>query len=140
MHTAYAEYQGKLDPPSGAHNESVESLAAKLNKGNGALAWLGQTAVASVLYQPQARTLYLSRLAVLPAYRRGGIGRQLVEYVEAVAQKQGLAYVTLGVRLALPQNLEFYQRLGYSVAHLGSHPGYIEPTFYTLQKQVLPEA
>ncbi len=139
MHAAYAEYEGKLDPPSGAHKESVESIAAKLQTASGALAWIGPTLAGSVLYEVQGTALYMSRLAVLPAYRRCGIGRRLVEHVEAAAQKRGLPYVTLGVRIALPQNVLFYERLGYSIVRTGSHPGYHVPTSYSMQKRVLPE-
>lgn len=138
LHAAYAEYLGKLDPPSGAHKESVESLAAKLQTASGVLAWIGPTVVGSVFYEVRDASVYMSRLAVLPAYRRGGIGRRLVEHVEAAAQNHGVPYVTLGVRIALPQNVTYYERLGYSIAHVGSHPGYTEPTFYSMRKRVLP--
>ena len=77
MHAAYTEYEGKLDPPSGAHKESVESIAAKLQTASGALAWIGPTLAGSVLYEVQGTALYMSRLAVLPAYRRCGIGPML---------------------------------------------------------------
>jgi predicted N-acetyltransferase YhbS len=82
IRAAYAEYEGRLTPPSGAHDETAESLTAKLSRGEGALAWQGESAVGSVLFEPRANALYLGRLAVPPLHRRQGIGALLVEYVE----------------------------------------------------------
>lgn len=139
IHAAYAEYAGKLDPPSGAHREDVTSLAAKLQRGGGALAWVEGVAAGSVLYEGRGDKLYLGRLAVIPAFRGNGIGRRLVIHVEEQARTRGYRAVTLGVRIALPQNLRFYQRLGYTVTHMGSHPGYLEPTYYTMEKALSAE-
>ncbi|HXF61835.1 MAG TPA: GNAT family N-acetyltransferase [Caldilineaceae bacterium] len=139
IHAAYAEYAGRLDPPSGAHQEDVTSLAAKLRRGGGALAWIDGVAAGSVLYEGRGDSLYLGRLAVIPAYRGYGIGRRLVAHVEEQARVGGYRAVTLGVRIALPQNLLFYRRLGYVVTQSGCHPGYREPTYYTMEKAITPE-
>ncbi len=80
--------------------------------------------------------MHFSRLAVLPEYRRRGIGRALIEHVESRAQAAGLRRVTLGVRLALPQLRASYEHLGYHLYEMGTHPGYREPTFAVLEKQL----
>jgi predicted N-acetyltransferase YhbS len=136
IHAAYAEYDGRLTPPSGAHEETEESLSEKLRRGAGAIAWDGDHAAGSVLFEPRQYALYLGRLAVPPAYRRRGIGALLVDYVERQARVLGLSQITLGVRLQLPEITAFYTRLGYHVVSYGSHPGFTEPTYMTMVKQL----
>jgi predicted N-acetyltransferase YhbS len=138
IHAAYIEYEGWLVPPSGAHAETVESLAAKLTKGEGALAWQDQIAVGSVLFEPRGHEMYLGRLAVPPAHRRRGTGALLVSHVEAEALRRGLSRVTLGVRLQLPENAAFYTKLGYDIAGYGMHPGFTEPTYIAMVKNLNP--
>ncbi|MBX0291386.1 GNAT family N-acetyltransferase [Hymenobacter sp. HSC-4F20] len=51
-------------------------------------------------------------MAVHPAWQGRGVGRQVLEYLEAAARAQGLTEVVLHAREpAVP----FYQRLGYTV-------------------------
>lgn len=138
IQAAYVEYEGRLTPPSGAHLETVETLAAKLVQGEGALAWDGEIAVGSVLFEPRADALYLGRLAVPPPHRRRGIGALLVNYVEQQALARGHTHITLGVRLQLPENTAFYTRLGYHTESYGAHPGFTEPTYRTMVKQLRP--
>jgi predicted N-acetyltransferase YhbS len=138
IHAAYVEYEGRLTPPSGAHKESVESLAAKLENGEGALAWQDESAVGSVLFEARGEAIYLGRLAVPPLYRRRGIGALLVHYVEQQALMRGHSQITLGVRLQLPENTAFYTKLGYHVVSYGSHPGFTEHTYMTMVKQLTP--
>jgi len=38
------------------------------------------------------------------------------------------------VRIALPRNRSFFERLGYTVTGYESHPGYSEPTFMHMMK------
>jgi hypothetical protein len=57
IRSAYAEYDGWLTPPSGAHNETVESLTTKVAMGAGAIAWDGDHAVGSVLYEAREHAL-----------------------------------------------------------------------------------
>jgi GNAT superfamily N-acetyltransferase len=138
VHAAYREYEGKLTPPSGAHRETVESLAAKIESGGGAIAWQGDVGVGSVLFEPRGDAMYLGRLAVPPAYRRRGIGAMLVNFVEEHARANGFRRITLGVRLQLPENTAFYTKLGYHIAGYGCHPGFTEPTYMTMVKELHP--
>jgi GNAT superfamily N-acetyltransferase len=138
IHAAYVEYEGRLTPPSGAHKETSGTLAAKLAHGEGAIAWQGDNAAGSVLYEPRGESMYLGRLAVPPQYRRRGIGTLLVNYVEEQARARGHKLITLGVRLQLPENTAFYTKLGYHIVSYGSHPGFTELTYMTMGKQLTP--
>lgn len=136
IQTAFEEYHGKLDPPSGAHAEDPEHIREKMAKGGAVIATLNGEQAGCVLFYPLDGYLYLGRLAVLPAYRREGVGQALVAAVEQKAAGMGLPGVQLGVRMALPRNRAFFERLGYQVVAYGHHPGYSEPTFMTLEKRI----
>jgi len=62
----------------------------------------------------RAWTAHLDLLAVAPEYRRRGLGRCLVEWLEAVADTAGVASVYLEARARWQGTLAFYHRLGYA--------------------------
>ena len=78
----------------------------------------------------------MRRVAVEPALQGRGIGRALMAWAEAEARRRGVAEVTLGVRIALPSNLELYRHLGYEVVSAHAHPGYDRPTWLQMRKPV----
>jgi phosphinothricin acetyltransferase len=131
---AFEEYRTLLVPPSGAHAETPASIAAKLAKGGGFIAYRDHTPVGGVLYELRPDHAYLGRLAVLPAYRGAGIGARLVEQVEAAARAAHLPALQLGVRAQLPGNLAFFEARGCRVIRPESHAGFDYPTFYILRK------
>jgi GNAT superfamily N-acetyltransferase len=136
LHAAFEEYRDKLDPPSGAHHETVEVIARKLQEGQAVMALVAGQPAGCVFCQPKGDHLYLGRLAVLPAYRRRGVARGLIDYVEQQAKTMGFPCVQLGVRIALPHVCDYYLRLGYGIVDAGTHAGYPEPTFYVMEKEI----
>ena len=67
---------------------------------------------------------HLDLLAVAPPYRREGIGRQLLEWLEKCAVVAGIFNVALEVRAGNEGAQLFYERMGYrTLAHL---PGYYQ--------------
>jgi ribosomal-protein-alanine N-acetyltransferase len=67
---------------------------------------------------------HLDLLAVAPPYRRAGIGRQLLEWLEKCAIVAGISKVALEVRAGNEGAQLFYKRMGYrTLAHL---PGYYQ--------------
>jgi len=67
---------------------------------------------------------HLDLLAVAPPYRRAGVGRQLLEWLEKCAVVAGIFSVALEVRAANEGAQRFYQRMGYRIlVHL---PGYYQ--------------
>lgn len=140
---AFEEYRGRLDPPSGAHAETAAMLEALLDREYAfAAAAPDGTLLGCVFFDAKRDELYLHRLAVLPHARGQGIGAALVAAVERAACAAGRAWVTLGVRMALPENRRYYERLGYCVVAEGTHKGYASPTFWRMSKRVgqAPEA
>jgi ribosomal protein S18 acetylase RimI-like enzyme len=119
---AYAEYRGRVHPPSGVDRERVADVERALEEGGAVLAWVGDTAVATGRFQAEAEYLHVERLAVLPARRGQGIARALLAYVEEFARRAKLREVRLEARLSLPRNVALYQALGYHIRSLHPYP------------------
>lgn len=134
--TAFEAFRGQLNPPSGAHNETPEKVGAKMAQGGALLAVVDGEVAGCVLYYPQDEQMYLGRLSVLPAYRQHGVGHALVAAVEHKAHLAGYNCVSLSVRVALPQNRAFFERLGYRWCSDEYHPGFTQPTFVKMEKQL----
>lgn len=137
---AYAEFWGKLDPPSGAFAETKQSIATKLTKGGAIKAVVerpdSSDLVGCVLYEPQGDFMYFGRLAVLPAWRRFGVARGLIAAVEEQTRSVGLSRVQIGVRLVLPAHQAYYEALGYQPLEYACHPGFSQPTSVTMEKRL----
>jgi ribosomal protein S18 acetylase RimI-like enzyme len=137
LRAAFEEYRGQLDPPSGAHAETAETVREKMKSAGVILAFADDDdeAAGCIFCQPGEGHLYFSRLAVLPAYRRQSLGRVLIEQIEERARAMRLPRVRLGVRIALDGQRAYYERLGYHVVESASHHGYSEPTYVFMEKE-----
>jgi ribosomal-protein-alanine acetyltransferase len=65
---------------------------------------------------------HLALLAVVPGQRRRGVGRSLLEWLEATARTAGIFRITLELRESNLAARCFYERLGYVV--VGHRPAY----------------
>ena len=137
VRTAFEDYRGRLEPPSGAHNETPETVRQALHTGWAALALVNDATVGCVFYCQEDAHMYLGRLSVLRPFRRYGVGQALLEYVEQRARDLGLPCVQLGVRIALPHLQAYYARLGYHVVRYEAHAGYTAPTSVVMEKPVV---
>ncbi len=122
MREAFAEHQGALNPTSGASRETVEDVIAAMQQGGAVLAWLGDTPVGSARYRLESDALHVGRVAVLPPFRRRSIGAAIMAYMETIAREQRRTAVRVAVRMQLPGNLAFYERLGYQTVAVADHP------------------
>jgi ribosomal-protein-alanine N-acetyltransferase len=64
----------------------------------------------------------LNLLAVRPDCRRAGVGRRLIQWLEASALVAGISVVYLELRAANPGARAFYEKLGYR--RVDTLPGY----------------
>ena len=133
VHAAFAEYEGQLEPPSGAHTETAETIAERLQQG-ALVAEAGAEIVGCLFHRERANDLYVGRLAVLPAWRGRGIARVLLDAADGVARGRGLGGLMVGVRLQLPENIGFFTSVGFRPHDVGTHDGFRHPTFLWMQR------
>jgi len=133
LKAAFAE-QATLAPPSGALSETDAKVREVMRTAGVLLAEVDRTIAGCVFHATEDRALYLFRLAVLPAFRCRGIARALLDACEEIACLRRLDGTRLSVRLALPRQRAYYERLGYVVVAYGTHPGFTTPTSAKLEK------
>ncbi len=135
---AFEQFRGRLDPPSGVFHETLDTLCeSTFQPDHGATLALIDDSPAGALrwsVAPQRQHLYVGRVAVLPAYRRQGVASALMNWADAHARALGLPAVQFGVRLQAPENIRFYQHLGYEIVSQEHHEGYDHPTFVWMRK------
>ena len=119
---AFAEYEGVLDPPSGANTESLDDVRAEIRAGGAFLAYVGDALAGTGRYQLRDGYAYAGRVGALPAFRGRGVGVALMRAIEDAARAAGRAEVRLATRAALWQNLRFYEGLGYRTMSSRRHP------------------
>lgn len=136
LQAAFEQHRGRLDPPSGVHSETIETIRQKLKTGFAVVALVNDDVAGCVFYQPQPTHVYLGRLSVLPRYRGRGVGRALIDYVEGRARTLGIPRMQIGVRLLLTDIRAYYERLGYRVVRYTAHEGYTEPTSVVMEKDL----
>lgn len=121
MIEAFAEYLGVLEPPSGAHRETVADVLDVMSRGGAVIAWDDGTPVGSGRWIFEPDHVYVGRLSVLPAYRGQGIASSMLDVIEAIAVERGYRQMRLGVRMVLERNLSLYQRAGYTIVETIKH-------------------
>ncbi|MGH3074014.1 MAG: GNAT family N-acetyltransferase [Gaiellales bacterium] len=136
MRAAFEQYRGALEPPSGALATDAATVRELMELGGILVCEADGRIVASVFHRTQPDHVYLGRLAVLPAFRGRGLAVRLVAAVESLAAASDGREVRLGVRLAPPENREFFERLGYREVGLDAHAGSPVPTFAWFKKPV----
>ena len=134
LHAAFEEYRAWLDPPSGVHRETVESLRRYLERGHLTLALLEHQVAGCVLYHAEDDHMYFGRLSVLPTFRNRGIARTLIDHVEARARELGLARDLESVSNAQQHKQDNYDTNGSHFVEARAHAGYAQPTYDVLEK------
>ncbi len=132
---AFAE-QAQLDPPSGVFKETADTVLEAMAAGTVVVAEQeGQVVgVARLRSIDDPPALYCGRLAVRADMQGRGVGSALMAEAERRARAEEHAAVVVGVRLALPRNLRFFQNRGYRIIAEHIHDGYDQPTFVRLLK------
>lgn len=72
------------------------------------------------LERVDAEACYLERLAVLPAFRRNGFGKVLVNHVVGTARELGLRAIEIGTIAAQTELRQWYERQGFEVTRIAS--------------------
>jgi ribosomal protein S18 acetylase RimI-like enzyme len=135
---AFAEYRGVLDPPSGAHDETIHDVERAIERGGALLAWDGDVLVGSARFEPTPDHLYVGRVAVHPEHRRKGIATALMARMADIARELRLPAVQVGVRDSLPSNLRLYERLGFEVVAVEPHSRGPDKTIWMARRLPAP--
>jgi predicted N-acetyltransferase YhbS len=134
---AFEPYRCRLTPTPSALSETAESVRARFKAGQGFVAEAGEQIVGCILTSlDSANDLYVGRLAVLPERQGRGLARRLMERAEAFAREQGCTSMSLGVRIALKDNIAFFERFGFRFVSEERHPGFSEPTYISMRKEL----
>lgn len=121
VQATYAHLWGRL-PESTVFSETVDHVTASFSRGPVWVVEVDDRVAASVRADivqqaghPLQRWVEVHRLAVLPSHAGRGLGRLLMQAVEAYARDAlGVpAVVELEVRAAQPESEGFYRALGY---------------------------
>lgn len=108
-------------------HETLEKIKNNIKTGMQILiAEKNSNLVGAVRFSPiNSDKLNLSRLAVLPTYRRQGIGAALVNSVLKIAKKQG--FKAAGLDVAEEKKLvSFYEKLGFKVVNRKKHQNHYD--------------
>jgi len=73
----------------------------------------GNAVVGSIMGGYEGHRGWINYLAVMPEHRCSGLGRQLVETLEAMLLDRGCPKVNLQIRSTNTSVIEFYESLGY---------------------------
>lgn len=131
---AFADMQGRIDPPSSMHRLTAEAIAAQAQSGE---IWVIEDAgrpVACLFLTPDPPALYLGKLATAASHRGRGLARRLVATAVARARALGLTALTLQTRIELTETHAALAALGFAVTGSTAHPGFDRPTSLTMQK------
>ena len=71
--------------------------------------------VATVMAGYEGHRGWLNYLAVLPGFRKRGLGRLIVSEAERLLRLEGCAKINLQVRTTNQGVVDFYRRIGYSI-------------------------
>ena len=76
-----------------------------------------------VVLLPQPGALLLDNVALTPAAQGRGLGRQLLQFAEAVARSAGYRVIELYTNAAMTENIALYMRNGYVETHRATEHG-----------------
>ena len=111
-------------------------MVKQLEHGRTVVALVGGELVGCIAYEPNDEHVYLGRVAVLASHRHHGIGGALIGRVEADARRLGTPRVRLAVSASETHLREWYERAGYALVEECFLPGFDEPAYLMLEKDV----
>jgi tRNA threonylcarbamoyladenosine biosynthesis protein TsaE len=121
IHSAFGA-RPAVDPPSAAIAETVETLAASLQRGTAIFAQVsGRPAGVIVVLPAAAGVATFSRVSVHPELQQHGIASAMVSAAEELAAVQGFQRVELFTRSEFPEFLGFWRHRGFVVDRAVPH-------------------
>ena len=128
-------YQKPLYPPESHHGIDLSALSQS-NILFAVARNADQKAVGCAALSLNGTYAELKRMFVIPEYRDQGIGKQLLQFLEVSAQKQGYSHFMLETGYLQTEALALYQRCGY--IHCAPFGSYIEdPNSIFMEKRMV---
>jgi ribosomal protein S18 acetylase RimI-like enzyme len=131
---SFGYMNGLIDPPSSALSLTPQSLREKSRKEIGYVAFDGDQLAGCIFCRPQADSLYIGKLAILPSEQGKGIGRRLLAVAEATARERGLDALRLETRIELTCNHATFASWGFLKTAENRHAGFDRTTSIEMRK------
>jgi ribosomal protein S18 acetylase RimI-like enzyme len=120
MMRGLAEHPPAIPFDEGEVGAALEKFFADAALGKAWLIWVGERAAGYVIltlgysFEFRGRDAFIDELYVEPEFRRRGLGRRAMEFVEARAREMGVNAVHLEVDRENEPARELYRRSGYA--------------------------
>ncbi|MEO9382549.1 GNAT family N-acetyltransferase [Chromobacterium phragmitis] len=136
LQQSFGPLQAMLPSRPTALDETVASLTGHLASGSQIfLAERGGSPLACLLVlPPDDGCAEVKRVCTHPDWQGSGLGSALMSHAEAQLSRQGVRRLKLSTRRRLPENLRFYQRLGYSQSAVQPYPAGVDDERIELSK------
>ncbi len=134
--TSFAYMNGRIDPPSSALALTSETLKTKAIGEIAYAALDGEQLVGCIFSRPEVESLYVGKLAVLPAAQGRGIGKRLLGMAETTARELGLKSLRLETRIELVDNHATFAAWGFRKTAENRHAGFDRTTSIEMHKAI----
>lgn len=118
-----AIWTGRVSPESTVFRETAEVVASQIAKGGGAILeddgepiGAGRFVIVPPPAGGQGSWIEIKRIGVLPGRQKAGLGRLIVEALEAAGRAIEAEGAQLAVRTDQPKLVTYYGALGYEIA------------------------
>ena len=133
---SFAYMNGRIDPPSSALALTPEALKMKARSEIAYIALNGERLAGCIFCRPEAESLYVGKLAVLPAAQGEGIGKRLLGLAEATGRELGLKTLRLETRIELTDNHATFAAWGFQKTAENRHAGFDRTTSIEMRKAI----
>ncbi|AGB69572.1 MULTISPECIES: GNAT family N-acetyltransferase [Rhizobium] len=134
--SSFAYMNGRIIPPSSALALTSETLKAKALSEIAYAALDGEQPVGCIFCRPEVESLYVGKLAVLPAAQGKGIGKLLLRMAETTARELGLKSLRLETRIELVDNHATFAAWGFQKTAENRHAGFDRTTSIEMRKPI----
>jgi N-acetylglutamate synthase-like GNAT family acetyltransferase len=121
VHEAYECYIPRIGRAPGP---MTDNYYAHVAQGNVWVLTISGKIVGVLVLLPKADHMLLDNVAVSPERQGLGLGRQLIEFAEALAKQSGFMEIWLYTNTAMHENLAMYLTLGYQEFARGLQDGF----------------
>lgn len=133
---SFAYMNGRIDPPSSALALTPAALKMKARSEIAYIAFDGDKLAGCIFCRPEAESLYIGKLAVLPSIQGKGVGRRLLTYAEAAARDRNLHVLRLETRIELIDNHATFAAWGFRKTAESRHAGFDRTTSIEMRKTI----